>query len=102
MPPCSITPEAAAPALGRRAGGTAEKHRMPAEFADDYNVRIGRRVARIGIRRVTRNLDEMPGNLPICCTVDCGYIAKLWSFARSLSPDRCSHPSLHRSRRTVT
>jgi hypothetical protein len=34
--------------------------------------------------------------------VDCGYIAKLWSFARSLSPDRCSHPSLHRSRRTVT
>ena len=54
-----------------------EKHRMRAEFADDYNVRIARSVARVGIRRVTQNVDEMPGNLPICCFADRTYY---WLF----------------------
>jgi len=50
-----------------------EKHRMRAEFADDYDVRISRRVACIGIWRVRRNVDEMPGSLPVCCFADRTY-----------------------------
>jgi len=50
-----------------------EKHRMRAEIARDYDVRISRRVARIGICRLALNVDEMPGNLPIRCFTDGTY-----------------------------
>ena len=47
-----------------------EKHRMRAEFAADYDVRISWRVE---IRRVALNVDEMTGNLPVCCFADRTY-----------------------------
>jgi hypothetical protein len=49
-----------------------EKHRMRAEFAGDYDVRIRRRVACIDIR-LALNVDDMPGNLPVSCFANRTY-----------------------------
>jgi hypothetical protein len=46
---------------------------MRAEFADDYDVRISPLVACIGICCVRRNVDEMPGGLPVFCFADRTY-----------------------------